>query len=172
MAPRLFALDHAFPQPIVDVLADLFAEEARLVPIQDIHPTLPELENDWEVLLALHHDGRPWDGLITTDSGMLLLPRELSVLMHTKLSLVVTMEAGDDPIKATGLLFVHLSSACARTRRDRAQVWTLRTVERRPEDPMVHVTKAADHRNVSVGDFLAEGQLAHAVLSRNPLEAA
>jgi hypothetical protein len=112
--PRLFALDHNFPQPIVEVLAD-FMTEAELVPLQEIDSRLPEFQNDWEVLLALHHHARPWDGLVTTDSSMIQLPRELAVLMQTKLTLVVALEAGHDPLKATGLVLAHLPGICART---------------------------------------------------------
>jgi hypothetical protein len=167
--PRLFALDHNFPQPIVYVLADLFEEQARLVAIDQIDARLPELD-DWEVLLALHHHADPSDGLITTDSGMLSLPRELWVLMQTRLTLVVAIESGDDPIKATGLLFTHLSSICARTRPDRAQVWPLATRDRQWIDPMKEAERAAAHRNISTGEFLAEGQLARAAFNRDPLE--
>ena len=72
--PRLFALDENFPEPIVDMLAP-FLVEAELVPLDRIDPRLPEMD-DWELLLALHHHGREWDGLITTDSSMLKQPRE------------------------------------------------------------------------------------------------
>jgi hypothetical protein len=167
--PRLFALDHNFPQPIVYVLADLFEEQARLVAIDQVDARLPELD-DWEVLLALHHHPDPWDGLITTDSGMLSLPRELWVLMRPKLSLVVAIESGDDPIKATGLLFTHLLSICARTRPERAQIWRLAARDRQWTDPMEEVEKAASHRSISTGEFLAEGQLAPVAFNRNPLE--
>jgi hypothetical protein len=92
---RLFALDQNFPQPIVDALAD-YIIEAELVPIAQVDERLATLD-DWEVMLALHHHGRPWDGLITTDANMLALPRELAVLMQTKLSLVVAKESGHDP---------------------------------------------------------------------------
>ena len=79
MATTLFALDHAFPVPIVDVLQELFEEDAELVPIQDVDARMPELD-DWEVMLALYHHRRDWDGLITTDAGMLSLPREMWVV--------------------------------------------------------------------------------------------
>src|SRR5438270_13287405 len=101
--PRLFALDQNFPQPIVDSLREWLQDDAELVPIANIHPGMATLE-DWEVLLALHTDGRSWDGLITTDANMLRLPRELTVLCQTKLTLVVAVAAGHDPIKATGLV--------------------------------------------------------------------
>ena len=98
--PRQFALDHNFPQPIVDVVAP-FLVEAELVPLQRIDTRMTELD-DWEVLLALHADHRPWDGLITTDSGMLALPKELAVLLQTKLTLVVAEAAGHGPAEGDG----------------------------------------------------------------------
>lgn len=168
MARRLFALDHAFPQPIVDVLADLFYREVELVPIQAIDQRFPDLE-DWQVLLALHHHRRAWDGLVTVDANMLALPREMWVLMRTNLSLVVTEDAGHDPIRATGLLFVHLSSVCKRTQPTRAQVWRLRAAERQPEDPMQRMQSIADKRSITVGEAMAEGKLAPAELKRDPL---
>lgn len=168
MARRLFALDHAFPQPIVEVLADLFSGEVELVPIQKIDPGFPDLD-DWQVLLALHHHRRAWDGLVTVDANMLALPREMWVLMRTRLSLVVTEDAGHDPIRATGLLFVHLSSICRRTQPTRAQVWRLRAGERQPEDPMERMKSIADKRSITAGEAMAEGELPPAELKRDPL---
>jgi hypothetical protein len=73
---RLFALDQNFPQPIVSALSE-FMVEAELVALADIDERLIDLD-DWQVLLALHHHERSWDGLLTTDTGMLSLPRELA----------------------------------------------------------------------------------------------
>lgn len=94
--PALFALDQNFPEPIIDAL-DEWIPEAELVPLRRIDPLLSTLD-DWEVLLALHHHARPWEGLIPTDSGILSLPRELAVILQTNLTLVVAAEAGHDPI--------------------------------------------------------------------------
>ncbi len=102
-------------QPIADSLRVRLEADAPLVPIADVHPHMVTLE-DWEVLLALHTDVRPWDGLIPTDASMLSLPRVLAVLCQTKLTLVVAVAAGHDPIKATGLVFAHISNICERTR--------------------------------------------------------
>jgi hypothetical protein len=102
--PRLFALDHNFPDPIVAVLSDFHAD-ADLVRIDQIDPRMPDLE-DWELLLALHLDPAPWDGLITTDSSMLNQGPELAALIQTNLTLVVAVESGHNPVKASGLLFV------------------------------------------------------------------
>jgi hypothetical protein len=65
--PRLFALDHNFPDPIVSVLAG-FQTDAELVRIDQIHSGMADLD-DWELLLALHQRSEAWDGLITTDSS-------------------------------------------------------------------------------------------------------
>jgi hypothetical protein len=65
----LFALDHNFPEPVLLGLAKAIPM-AELVPIRTIRRELSEL-NDWELLLALHRDERPWDGLVTNDVGML-----------------------------------------------------------------------------------------------------
>ncbi|MHB8659817.1 MAG: hypothetical protein ACYC91_18085 [Solirubrobacteraceae bacterium] len=74
--PRLFALDHNFPDPIVAVLSD-FQADADLVRIDQVDPRMPDLD-DWELLLALHLDPGLWDGLITTDSSMLNQGPELA----------------------------------------------------------------------------------------------
>src|SRR4051812_36910333 len=100
---RLFALDQNFPNPIVSVLAE-FQTDAELVRVDQIHERMAMLD-DWELLLALHHHAQPWDGLITTDSSMLNQGRELAALIQTKLTLVVALEAGHNPVKASGLLF-------------------------------------------------------------------
>jgi hypothetical protein len=165
--PRLFALDQNFPQPIVAVL-DEYMTEAELVPIEQIDSRMATLE-DWEILLALHHHDRPWDGLVTTDSDMLALPREMSVLCQTKLTLVVTEEAGHDPLKATGLVLSHLPGICQRTDAERAQLWVLRTTQRPPRDPWEQVRRIADRRSTSAADLYNDFKLDAAALAANPL---
>jgi hypothetical protein len=102
MPARLFALDQGFPLPIVDSLREWFEAEADMVPLSDVDARLTSEVEDWEIFLALHHHPEPWDGLITTDSGMLSLPRELAALMQTKLTLVDCLAVGHDPVRATG----------------------------------------------------------------------
>jgi hypothetical protein len=165
--PRLFALDHNFPQPIVDVLAQ-FQEDAELVRIDAIDPRMADLE-DWDVLLALHHDGRPWDGLITTDTGILNQPLELSVLVQTKLTLVAVRAAGHNPVKASGLLFAHLAGICKRTRPDVAQVWTPAAAERPHDDPWEILKTAAKHRNEDAKDLFEAHRLTAEELAVDPL---
>lgn len=164
---RLFALDHNFPQPIIDALIE-FSVETEVVRVDQIDPRMTELD-DWELLLALHHHTRPWDGLITTDSSMLQQPRELAALIQTRLTLVVAMASGHDPLKATGLLFAYLAGICNRTRPDRPQVWKLRAAERRAEDPWDDLKRVADHQNRDAQALWSECQLDEATLARDPL---
>lgn len=165
---RLFALDHNFPQPIVDVLSE-WIDEAELVPIQEIDERLPDFENDWEILLALHHHERPWDGLITTDSSMLNLPRELSVLMQTKLTLVVIKESGHDPIKATGLLFAYLPNVCKRSDPGTAQLWTPGAASTPATKPWDRLATVAGHQHRTATELWEEHKLDDDELARDPL---
>lgn len=164
--PR-FALDQNFPQPIVDALREYMAE-AELLAVGDIDPRLANVD-DWEILLALHHHQHNWDGLITTDSGMLSLPRELSVLMQTHMTLVVADAAGHDPLKATGLVLTYLPWIAHHTREDEAQVWVLRSRNRPHEDPWDWLSRIADRHDTTATALYEESKLTNAELGRNPL---
>jgi hypothetical protein len=169
VAPRLFALDQGFPQPIVEALHDYLKSEVRLVPVASIDHRLADVD-DWELLLALHHHPDPWDGLVSTDDNMLNLPRELATLMQTKLTLVVCRAVGHDPVRATGLLLTNLSSICSQTTHEAAQVWRLGGgAHRAADDPWDYFTRAANKRNVTVGELRGEEWLSRAELARNPL---
>jgi hypothetical protein len=165
---RLFALDQNYPQPIVDSLREWLEADTELIPIADVHPQMATLE-DWEVLLALHTDARPWDGLITTDASMLSLPRELAVLCQTKLTLVVAVAAGHDPIKATGLVFAHISNICERTHPDKAQVWRLATTSRPAEDPWDYLGRAVRRQGETAKQAFERERLGEDALRRSPL---
>ncbi|MCL2768545.1 MAG: nucleolar 14 family protein [Solirubrobacterales bacterium] len=166
--PHLFALDQNFPEPIARALQEHLEENVELVPIRRIDARLPAFE-DWQILHALHVHGRPWDGLITTDANMLSLPRELSVLCQTHLSLVVAIAAGHDPIKATGLVLAHIGAICSRTRADTAQVWRLRTTAKQPEDPWQFITELAGRREEDATGLYRRERLAPAQLHSDPL---
>ena len=165
--PRLFALDHNFPDPIVAVLAD-FQADAMLVRIDQIDDRMADLE-DWELLLALHHHVEPWDGLITTDSSMLNQGPELATLIQTKLSLVVAMESGHNPVKASGLLFAYLGGICKRTRTDQPQAWTLNAASNPHREPWHFLNRFAEHNNRPTGEVWAEFKLSPEELARDPL---
>jgi hypothetical protein len=166
--PRLFALDHNFPQPIVSVLAE-FQADAVLVRIDAIDERMPDLD-DWELLLALHHHRDPWDGLITTDSSMLAQGPELAALIQTRLTLVVAVEAGHNPVKACGLLFAYLAGISQRTRPEKAQVWRLNALNRPADEPWEFIKRYAEHNNREPDDVWAEFKLSPEVLAQDPLD--
>jgi hypothetical protein len=167
-ARRLFALDQNFPKPIVDVLSE-YMTEAELVSVGDIDARLQEDIEDWEILLALHHHERTWDGLITTDTGMLALPRELSVLMQTKLTLVVAHASGHDPLKATGLVLTYLPWIADHTHEGAAQLWVLRSANKPADDPWEWLGKVASKQSVTAQELYAESRLTKTELARDPL---
>jgi hypothetical protein len=164
----LFALDQNFPEPILLVLAE-YIPEAELVPLRDIDPLLTASIEDWQVFLALHHHERAWDGLITTDSGILNLPREMAVVRQTNLTLVVAQGTGHDPIQATGLLLTHLEYIARETTPDRPQVWRLAARRRPATDPMSILETIADHRNTDVEVLWREARLTQEELRQDPL---
>jgi hypothetical protein len=165
--PALFALYQNFPEPII-VALDEYIPEVDLVPLRDIDPRLANID-DWQVLLALHHHPRSWDGLITTDSGILNLPREMAVLRQTNLTLVVAEEAGHDPIRATGLLFTHLSWIARRTTQAESQVWQLRARNRPALDPATYLERIAAHQNRTTDAVWRAARLTNAELAQDPL---
>jgi hypothetical protein len=110
-------------------------------------------------LLALHRRDEPWDGMITTDSSMLSLPKELSLLCQTKLTQIVAEETGHDPIRATGLVLAHIDGICKKTRRDVAQVWTLRTTTREHTPPWELLTRIAQRHGTTANDLYAAERL-------------
>lgn len=165
--PRLFALDQNFPQPLVQAV-EPFIPEVELVPIRSIDVRLADME-DWQILLALHHHARPWDGLVTTDSSMLNQARELAVLRQTTLTLVVAHDAGHDPIKATGLLLAHLDYIAAGTTSDEPQVWRLTANNRPGRDPWEHLEGVARHRHQDVEQLWQEARLTTRELRIDPL---
>ncbi len=133
--------------------------EALLVPLRKIDHRLVQDVEDWQILHALYHHVDGWDGMITMDSSMLRLPRELSVLKQTRLTLVVPDRSGNDPLRATGLLLTHLPNICKNTSRERPQIWVLGAVQKSPEDPWQHLDKLAKRRNVETTKLFDQHRL-------------
>lgn len=165
--PALFALDENFPEPIVEALSE-WIEEATLVPLRRIDSRLSSRE-DWEILLALYLSDQPWDGLVTTDSGMLAQPREIATLIQTKLTLVVAEEAGHDAIKATGIILAHLPSIAKQTRATESQVWRLRITQKQPDDPWEILRSVAEHQARVVAELYEQAKLTAEELTTDPL---
>jgi len=162
-----FALDEDFPDTILISLG-LGVPEAELVPIRHIDPRLRQMD-DWKLLLSLHRLG-DWDGLISTDSRMLNLPRELAVIHQTNFTVVIVEKAGDDPIRAAGLLLVHLPTISRKTDRSCGQIWRLSAQNKNHEDPWKELARIAEHRNMNVNALFHDHKLSKYELERNPLE--
>jgi hypothetical protein len=161
-----FALDEDVPDTILNALG-LGIPEAELVPIRHIDPRLRQMD-DWQLLLSLHHLGA-WDGLISTDSRMLNLPRELSVIHQTNLTVVIIEKAGHDPIRAAGLLLVHLPAICDKSVRSVGQIWRLSAQNKNHDDPWIELKRVAEHRQMSVNALFHEHKLSKNELGWNPL---
>lgn len=161
-----FALDEDFPDTIIDALG-LGVPEAELVPIRHIDPRLRQMD-DWKLLLSLHHLGE-WDGMVTTDARMLKLPRELAVLHQTNLTLVTIEQAGHDPIRAAGLLLVHLPTICRKTVRSTGQIWKLNAQVKNHDEPWKELQKVAHHLSLSVNHLFHAHRLSRKELLWNPL---
>lgn len=163
MKRRLFALDHNFPEPVLLGLAKAIPM-TDLVPIRTIRGDLSEMD-DWELLLTLHRDERGWDGLVTNDAGMLSLPREMTVLSQTGLTLVVIRGEGDSPVRAIGALLCHLPFICRHTVPDRAQIWRLGVAQKNYEDVSVYLDKIADKQGTTVQSLFEQHKLSKAELA-------
>jgi len=163
----LFALDHNYPMPIIEQ-AKPYLRDAELVPIGDIDPRLPELD-DWELLLALHHHSREWDGLISNDTSMLDQERELAVLGFTRLTLVAPVAAGHDPIRSTGLVLAHIEDIASRTTPRKPQVWRLPGRTGGGHHPDQFIDKLAKKASLDPIDLRKEATPSSRVLGRDPL---
>lgn len=163
----LFALDHNYPMPIIEQ-AKPYLRNVELVPIGEVDPRLPELD-DWELLLALHHHSREWDGMISNDTSMLDQERELAVLGFTHLTLVAPVAAGHDPIRSTGLVLAHIEDIGFRTTPRKPQVWRLPGRTGGGRHPEQFIAKLAKKASLDPIDLRKEAIPSNRVLGRDPL---
>jgi hypothetical protein len=161
-----FALDENFPDTILDALK-VGVREAELVPIRKIDPRLRQMD-DWKLLLSLYHLGE-WDGMVSADANILKLPRELAVIHQTQITLVVVEKAGFDPIRAAGLLLVHLPTICRKTVRTVGQLWRLSAQTKNHEEPWSELKKIAEHQHTSVNHLFQTTKLSAQELRQSPL---
>lgn len=128
----LFALDEGFPETILSVAS--LIPEVQLRPLRDVDDRLLGNAEDWAILLRLAQHPDPFDGLITVDSRMIHLSREMAVLHQTEMTLVVLEDSGDDPVRATGLCLLHLPHIAATTDSGTPQLWILRPPGRKASE--------------------------------------
>ena len=160
-------LDHNFPEPILECLAE-FIPEVNLLPLRRIHPGLPALDNDRKLLIALHQLGHA--SLVTNNYKMLQNPQELAAVLKTKITVFAIAGVGHDPIRATGALLLDLPAALKALEAGRRGVFWLRPRSPRPQDPWELFKHAAKNRSEDPQQLLAEvrvtdEELAASVLS-------
>jgi hypothetical protein len=100
---------------------------------------------------------------------MVLQSEALSLLCQTKLTLIVALGAGHDPILATGLLFAHLPGICKRTNPDVAQLWQLRAAQRAHTDPWEKLKVLAERRGGEATQIYRGAKLSAKDFDRDPL---
>jgi hypothetical protein len=161
---RLFALDHNFPEPVLAAFASVMPT-VEVVPVRLIDSAWARLD-DWELILELHRHRRRWDGLITADDAMLSLPKEMTVLSQTGLTLVVARGEGHNPIRAVGALLCHLPHICHHTKPGVAQIWNLRVSQKNHDDVGEFLEKIAAKNKVSVASLMAANRISPADLRR------
>lgn len=106
-ARRRVALDHDFPETLLDVV-DRWVPEVELVPVRRLGEHLPDLE-DHDLVHALADLGVP--RMVTLDR-MLNQPEALVAVHQTRFTLfVLAGGVGDDPVLATGALLRDLVPA-------------------------------------------------------------
>jgi hypothetical protein len=162
-----FALDHNFPGPVLDAFA-VMLPNVELIPLVAIDEALADVD-DWELFLALHRHPQRWDGLVTNDDKLLSLPKEMTVLSQTRLTLVVTVGEGHSPIRAVGLLLCHLNHICHHSKPDRAQVWRLSVRQKDHEDPRKYLEEIAE-RAGTTADAIFQAHKVPARALRPPRE--
>jgi hypothetical protein len=163
----LFALDHNYPAPILEQAKPLLSD-VELAFIGEIDPRLPEFD-DWELLLALHHHSREWDGIISNDTSMLDQERELAVLGYTHLTLVAPVAAGHDPIRSTGLVLAHIENIASQTTSRKPQVWRLSGRTGSGHHPDQFIEKLATRAGLDPIDLRKKAMPSKVVLQRDPL---
>ncbi len=138
----IFVLDQNFPRQVANLP---WPPELVLVRLNEIDNRLCSETEDWEILLELEHLGTV-HGFITNDANILRSSREMLALSYSRLSLVATDGVGHDPLKASGLVMVHLSDA-ARDSPGTAMTYLLRPSGKSTLSPGRRITQIAGHQS-------------------------
>ncbi len=144
-----FVLDQNFPWYAASVE---WPSSLKISRLNDVDSTLTHDKEDWEVLLGLSSRGDV-DGFITNDAKMLMLPSEMVALSRTRLAVVIPDDVGYAPIRATGLVMVHIEEI-SKSLDGRPQVFRLRARQVKREFPRDHLERIATQRKQRVSDVI------------------
>jgi hypothetical protein len=151
--PRLL-IDHNFPLPILKALRP-FVTCAELVSVGEVEPSWANLPDDQLIRSA---KAMSFDGLVTSDDNMLLLPEVLRAIEDTQFTLVVAAGQGHQPIRATGLLFVHIDHLAKQLHPRLPQIWRLRATQKNHEAPSVFWGYLAKRKRTTIEALRDVGQ--------------
>jgi hypothetical protein len=116
-----FVLDQNFPLVVTGIE---WPPNIRITRLGAIEPQLVRDHEDWEIITALDRRGDV-SGFITNDAEMLAQAPEMVALQRARVALVVTEGVGHDPIRATGLVMVHIQQIAKQVDRS-ARIYVLK----------------------------------------------
>lgn len=105
--------------------------------------------------------------MITNDDAMLSLPKEMTVLDQTGLTLVVAKGEGHNPVRAVGTLLCHMSHICHHTTRGTPQIWKLRVTQKDADPVRDYLEAIAAKSRTTVNKLVADHKLSAAELRRS-----
>lgn len=144
-----FALDQNFPPFVLDV-AEYFPD-TELTTLHKIDPRISDLD-DRRLVIYLHQAG--WHGLITNNYRMLWVPPEIAAIAKAKITVFAVEAVGDDPLRATGSVLLHLPAVLKRVTPGKAQVFrTGKPRSPQPEDAWHYFEEAARRRRADVSEL-------------------
>ncbi|MEX2619205.1 MAG: hypothetical protein WD250_03200 [Egibacteraceae bacterium] len=149
--PRPVALDHNFPEPILDCVRP-WLPEVELAWVRSIGPGLGDVE-DHELLYALRQHGYPV--LVTNNWKMENDARVLVALERTRMSLLTLKKAGDDAIVATGVLLRDLVPLL-RTEVPRGQIFRASPSRIQPRRALELLKGVAEQQGTSAEQLLKD----------------
>lgn len=141
MPPRKprFAYDQDFPENIAPTFVKVFRPSLELLSLRDLDPKLGTL-GDRDLMVRLHRKHR-CPGLITDNYLMLNHLDVLAVIKQLNFHLIACEAVGDDALKASGLLLLHLDDIASEYAPDTSQVWVLRHKKVSPMDFDAHINR-------------------------------
>jgi hypothetical protein len=160
--PTHYVLDQNFPYYVAGFDWPPSISVSRLT---DVDPGLTRNREDWQVILALA-EREDVDGFVTNDRRMLLLPKEMIALSRTRLALVVTDGVGHQPLRATGLIMLHLEHV-TRSLDGQPRVFLVRPAQLQPVSAWTQVNSVAKHLGVHVNQLVGD-ELAAMGLPKRP----
>ena len=115
---------------------------------------------DWQLIRRLGSTPGV-DGFITCDADLLNLSTEMVALNDTKLTLVVADGVGHNPVRATGLVMVHLHEVSRRFDGS-PQIYVLRPAQLATQRPGSYINKIAVRQKIAPNEMISRERRAMA----------